>query len=224
VRFVWLDVSPAISLGRRREAGPSRIDDHAGMHPRAAPGSAPLHLLVGSAMLVAACGGGPPPRTTPSPVVPGPATPSFVVPAPPTAGASDRPSVRPQPTDVAFGDAWDAVVESFDTRMAEVMISNPLSEYDLVGTRLIDLIDQTRLQLSTLAPPASLREDALALDTAIGATLAMLEAIDPHGDRRSQAEAFQHALDDWVDRVLPLAQAIRDSLALPPVPPGDLQL
>jgi hypothetical protein len=194
------------------------------MHPRAAPGSAPLRLLVGSALLVAACGGGPTPKTTPSFVVPGPATPSSAASAPPTPGASDRPSVRPQPTDIAFGDAWVAVVESFDTLVAEVMISNPLSEYDLVGTRLIDLIDQTRLQLSTLSAPALLSEDVLALDGAIGATLAMLEAIDPHGNRSSQAAAFQHALDDWVDHVLPLAQTIRDSLALPPVPPGDLQL
>ncbi len=143
---------------------------------------------------------------------------------PPTPAASDGPSVRPQPSDAAFVDAWVAVVESFDSQVAEVMISNPLSEYDLVGTRLIDLIDQTRLQLSTLAPPARLSEDALALDAAIGATLGMLEAIDPHGNRLSQAAAFQRALDDWVDHVLPLAQAIRASLALPPVPPGDLQL
>jgi hypothetical protein len=37
-------------------------------------------------------------------------------------------------------------------------------------------------------------------------------------------DGFTLALDDWVANVRPRAQAIRDALGLPPVPPGDLQL
>jgi threonine dehydratase len=104
------------------------------------------------------------------------------------------------------------------------MISNPLSEWDLVGSRLIELIDETRRELSALAPPAGLGGNARALADAMAATRAMLEAIESHGSRTDQAEAFQRALDDWVDHVLPRAEAIRDMLGLPAVPPGDMQL
>ena len=58
----------------------------------------------------------------------------------------------------------------------------------------------------------------------MAATLAMLQAIEPHGPRTDQAEGYQRALDDWVEHVQPRARAIRDALGLPPVPPGDLQL
>ena len=141
-----------------------------------------------------------------------------------TPGFSDQPSGAPPSTGTAFGDAWIAVVEAYDDRATEVLIANPLSEWDLVGTWLIDLVGQTRGQLARLAPPTELRDEALALDQALAAALAMLEAIEPHGPRTDQAEAFQRALDDWIEHVQSRAEAIRDALGLPPIPPGDLQL
>ncbi len=165
-------------------------------------------------IVVAACSVAPAPTATPSVGPVGSVTP------PP----SDRPSESPPSTGTAFGDAWAAAVAAHDRGATEVMLANPLAEWDLVGTRLIDLVSRTRAELSSLAPPADLRSEALALDEAIGATLAMLEAIDPHGPRTDQADAFLRALDDWIDNVRPRAEAIRDALGLPPVPPGDLQL
>lgn len=135
-----------------------------------------------------------------------------------------RPSTPLPSTATTFADAWLAVVEPFDAHATEVMIANPLAEWDLVGTRLIDLVGQTRRQLAGLAPPAELAEAVRALDTAIATTQAMLEAIEPHGDRTRQAEAFQLALDDWAEHVRPRAEAIRAALGLPPAPPGDLHL
>jgi hypothetical protein len=164
-----------------------------------------IALLAGMAIAVAACSAAPAPL----------ATPTF----------ADAATATPPPsTGTAFGDAWAEVVAAHDRGAVEVMIANPLAEWDLVGTRLIDLVGQTRAQLSALAPPGEVRPGTVALDEAIGATLATLEAIDPHGPRPDQAAAFQAALDDWVDHVRPRAEAIRDALGLPPVPPGDLQL
>jgi len=170
--------------------------------------------LAGLAIVVAACSAVPAPTATPS--------------LAPVASATPQPSVRasdpPPSTGTAFGDAWAAAVDAHDRGATELMLANPLAEWDLVGTRLIDLVGQTRAQLSALAPPAEVRAETLALDEAIGMTLAMLEAIDPHGPRTDQAAAFLRALDDWVDNVRPRAEAIRDALGLPPAPPGDLQL
>jgi hypothetical protein len=182
------------------------------MHRSSSRGFRAIAVLAGLAVVVAAC------RVAPTPT----ATPSFVPGA--SATPSDRPSDPPPSTGTAFGDAWITVVEAHDDHATEVMIANPLSEWDLVGTRLIDLVGQTRGQLTGLGPPADLRDEVLALDGAMAATLAMLQAIEPHGPRPDQAEAYQRALDDWVEHVQPRAQAIRDALGLPPVPPGDLQL
>jgi hypothetical protein len=173
-----------------------------------------MAVLAGIAVAVAACSVAPAPD----------ATPSFAPAASVTPPPSERPSNPPPSTGTAFGDAWAAAVAAHDHGATEVMIANPLAEWDLVGARLIDLLGQTRAHLSALAPPADLRPETLALDEAIGATLEMLEAIDPHGPRTDQAAAFLRALDDWIDNVRPRAETIRDALGLPPVPPGDLQL
>jgi hypothetical protein len=173
-----------------------------------------IALLAGIAIVVAACGAAPAPTLAPS--------------LAPAASATPAPSVRasdaPPTTATAFGDAWAAVIAAHDQGATEVMLANPLAEWDLVGTRLIDLLVETRAQLGALAPPDELVPETLVLDEAIGATLAMLEAIDPHGPRTDQAAAFVEALDDWVDNVRPRAEAIREALSLPPAPPGDLQL
>jgi hypothetical protein len=182
------------------------------MHRSSSRGFPAIAVLAGLAIVVAACGVAPTPTVTPS-FAPG----ASVTP-------SDRPSDPRPSTGTAFGNAWITVVEAHDDHATEVMIANPLSEWDLVGTRLIDLVGRTRGQLAGLAPPAELRDEALALDDAMAATLAMLEAIEPHGPRTDQAEAYQRALDDWIEHVQPRAQAIRDALGLAPVPPGDLQL
>jgi len=173
-----------------------------------------IGLFVNLAIAVAACGGlpgsGGPPSRAPS--------------AAPTSEASDLPAAQSASTGARFADAWLALVEAYDAQATEVMISNPLSEWDLVGDRLVALVEGAHQQLMTLPSPAELSEDVQALDAALTRTLAMLEAIEPHGPRTGQAEAFQRALDDWVEHVQPLAAAIREALGLPPVPPGDLQL
>jgi hypothetical protein len=171
-------------------------------------------VLAGIAVVVAACSVAPAPA----------ATPSFAPAASASPPPSERPSSPPPSTGTAFGDAWAAAVTAHDHEATEVMIANPLAEWDLVGARLIDLLGQTRARLSALAPPADLRPETRTLDEAIGLTLGMLEAIDPHGPRTDQAAAFLRALDHWIDNVLPRAEAIRDALGLPPVPAGDLQL
>jgi hypothetical protein len=182
------------------------------MH-RSSSGFRAIVVLAGLAIVVAACA-----------VVPSPSATTSGASSTLTPAFSDRRSDPPPSTGTAFGDAWITVIEAHDDHATEVMIANPLSEWDLVGTRLIDIVGQTRGQLAGLAPPAELRDEALTLDDAMAATLAILEAIEPHGPRTDQAEAYQRALDDWVDHVQPRAQAIRDALGLPPVPPGDLQL
>ena len=204
--------------GGARGAGPRprllQMDDDAGMQSRTGPGPALIRLVAVAAIVVAACVGTRVPSGAPSMIsVP---SPTLSAPASPPGPASS--------TGEAFAHAWLDVAGTFDAQAAELMISNPLSEWDLVGFRFIDLIDETRRQLSVLAPPARLSDEVLALDAALAATLRMLAAIAPDAPRASQEEAFRRALDDWVEHVRPRAQAIRDALGLPPVPPGDVQL
>jgi hypothetical protein len=170
--------------------------------------------MVAVAIVGGACVAGPSPPATPPAV-------SATTAAP--AATEQPPDTEPSTGDV-FGDAWVAVVERYDAAAIELLISNPLSEYDLVGARLIELLEQTREQLSTLPVPTRLRQEVLDLDAAMGTTLALLKAIDPHGPRPDQAQAYQRALDDWSDHVRPHADAIRDALGWSPVPSGDLQL
>ena len=106
-----------------------------------------------------------------------------------------------------FADGWVAVVEALDQEAVELLIANPLSEYDLVGGRLIEVLEHAREELSALAPPERLRQEVGGLDRAMGAVLAQLGAIDPHGPRTDQATAYRQALDDWMDQVRPHAQA-----------------
>jgi hypothetical protein len=213
---------PRVAVGWRLAPVPpgrARIDDYGVMRERSYERRMGIAALAILAVIVATCGDGVAPSATPS--VGGtatPATPTFTV--DPTA----RPSAPLPSTAPTFADAWLAVVEPFDAQSTDLLISNPLSEWDLVGTRLIDLIGRTRGQLGELAPPAELDDDTGALDEAIGTTQAMLEAIEPHGDKTKQAEAFQLALDDWAEHVRPQAEAIRVALGLPPVPAGDLHL
>jgi hypothetical protein len=189
------------------------------MDRRTSRGFPAIGLLAGIAIAVVACSVAPAPTATPSVAPVASATP------PPSDRPSNPPPSDPPPsTGTAFGDAWAAAVAAHDHGATEVMIANPLAEWDLVGARLIGLVGQTRAQLAALEAPAELLLETLALDEATGATLAMLEAVDPHGPGTDQAEAFLRALDDWIDNVRPRAEAIRDALGLPPVPPGDLQL
>ena len=115
-------------------------------------------------------------------------------------------------------------MDAHDEAAVELLIANPLSEYDLVGNRLIDLVQGTRDRISALHPPAELATELGALEAAMAAILDELEQIDPHGARAAQSSAFQRALDDWIVAVTPHARAIRDALGLPPLPQGDLQL
>lgn len=178
------------------------------------PGRWVIRVLMGTFVAVAACGGTPAPSALPTPASAAPVTPT----------ASDRQTGAPPSPAQAFVDAWVAEIEAYDSGVTELLIANPLAEYDLVGLRLIDLVARTRELLSTVQPPSGLRAEVRALDDAMAATLARLEAIDPHGPRTEQAAAYRDALDDWVDHVRPIAQAIRDALGLAPVPAGDLQL
>jgi hypothetical protein len=171
-------------------------------------------LLAGAAIAVAACGGSVGLHPSASPVPAARATPVTSVAQPGSTPALGE----------AFVDAWAAFVGTHDEGATELLIANPISEYDLVGARLIDLIDRTRGDLSELTPPAALGEEVRALDASMAGTLALLRAIDPDAPRTDQEAAFRRALDDWVDHVIPDAQSIRDALGMAPVPAGDLQL
>src|SRR3990172_9564855 len=128
------------------------------------PPRSAIRLLACVALVVAACAAVRVPSAAPSSASPAPATPT----------ASAARSGKPPSTEPTFIDAWTVVVEAHNARATELLISNPVSEYDLVGARLIELIAQTRAELSTLAPPPRVREEVLQLADAIAATLVML--------------------------------------------------
>jgi len=146
---------------------------------------------------------------------------------PPPTGPEGSPSADPSQLDAdeqAFADAYLALAAVHDSGVVELLIANPLAEFDLVGVPLTDLVDLTRQQLADLPPLAATAEHVAALDREMAATVALLRAIEPHGPRRDMATSYTSALDYWIDHVRPESEAIRTRLALPPVPFGDLQL
>jgi hypothetical protein len=159
-----------------------------------------------------------------SPTPPGPAG-SAPRPSP---GGTERPTSRspsPLTTDERiFADAYLARAEGHDRQVVELLIANPLSEYDLVGVPLTDLLDETRRLMAALPAPASVADRLAILDREVTATVALLGAIDPHGPRGDIASEYTAALDYWADHVRPVSEAVRALLGLPAVPLGDLQL
>jgi hypothetical protein len=176
-----------------------------------------IALAIGA--LAGACGGGLPGGELP----PSPSrSPQAVLEASPPVVVASLPAGSVAPA--AFAAAWAALVEAHDTAAVDLLIANPLAEYDLVGNRLTDLVRGTRDRVAAIEPPAALTTEVRAVETSMSAILDRLERIDPHGPRAEQATAFQDALDAWIADLEPHAAAIRDALGLPPVPPGDLQL
>ncbi len=145
-------------------------------------------------------------------------------------GASIAPTTRATPAgslaagERAFADAFLALATEHNRACTEILLSNPLAEFDLVGSRLIEQVIDTRAMLRSLpAPPltAALVGD---LSDAIASTITLLQAVDPHGPRVDQATAYQVALDHWVAEVQPVANEIRAVLGVLDATTGDLQL
>ncbi len=151
--------------------------------------------------------------------------------APPgSPGSSIAPTARATPSrslsggEQAFADAFLALADTHNRACTEILLSNPLSEFDLVGSRLIAQVVETRAGLDSLPPTSLTAGLAGDLSDAIADTIALLEAVDPHGPRVDQATAYQAALDQWVAQVQPVAGDIRAALGLPNATTGDLQL
>jgi hypothetical protein len=145
----------------------------------------------------------------------------------PSTGPVDRspPGQRPLETDEQrFADAYRGLAETHNIQASDLLISNPLAEYDLVGIRLVDLIDRTREQLSELPGLSPMDGPVGELGREMAATVTLLRAIDPHGSASERAMRYQAALDRWVERVQPRSDAIRAELGLPPSTTGDLRL
>lgn len=128
------------------------------------------------------------------------------------------------PTQHAFADAYRTLAETHNREATDLLIANPLAEFDLVGTRLMELIDRTREGLTGLPAVAQTASRVHRVDVEMGATVALLRAIDPHGPPDQRATQYQRALDYWVEHVQPESDAIRAALGLPPSASGDLRL
>ena len=140
---------------------------------------------------------------------------------------ADRPAASQgplSPDEQAFAEAYRTLAETYDHQATDLLIANPLSEFDLVGSRLTDLIDRTRQQLAGLPPLALTADQVRAVEREMAATLALLREVDPHGPQDEQATTYQRALDYWVEHVQPVSDAIRAALGLPPSATGDLRL
>jgi hypothetical protein len=133
------------------------------------------------------------------------------------------PTASPTPSAAAVG-GYLGLATGFDDATTEIQIANPLAEFDLVGARLIELIESTRQRLAALPPSGATAHRLRQLDVEMAATVDLLRAIDPHGPRDQTATRYQQALDYWVDHVAPITAAIRSALSLPPPPGGDLKL
>ncbi len=139
-------------------------------------------------------------------------------------GAPATPGRSHGPDEQAFADAFLALADEHNRACTEILLANPLAEFDLVGARLTDQVIETRSRLASL-PRLELTSTLVGdLDSAIADTIALLEAVDPHGPRVDQATAYQAALDHWVAHVLPVANEIRAVVGLPDATTGDLQL
>jgi hypothetical protein len=198
-------------------------------------------LLAATAAVAAGCGVGAGPSVdAPSGSNPAPsraATATITAPAPsrsldparqpPSAATSSAPLVSPgQPTGdvLAFADAYRTLTDAYARARDDIIIANPLSEFDLVGNRLIDLLEATRSQLAGLPRLDVTAEPMRRLDQEMAATLRLLRALEPHGPRAQQAEQYQQALDYWIDHVVPVANEIRAAVGLPRSQPVDLGL
>jgi hypothetical protein len=126
--------------------------------------------------------------------------------------------------ELAFAEAYLGLATTHDAQATDLLIANPLAEFDLVGERLIDLLDQTRQQVAEL-PSIPLTAGRMRdLEHELGETVELLRAVDPHGPPVDMATEYQHALDYWIEHVHPVSEAIRASLGLPPPATGDLRL
>ncbi len=128
------------------------------------------------------------------------------------------------PDEQAFADAFLALADEHNRACTEILLANPLAEFDLVGARLTDQVIDTRGRLASLPPLELTRTLVGDLDSAIAGTIGLLDAVDPHGPRVDQATAYQVALDHWVAHVLPVSNEIRALVGLPDATTGDLQL
>jgi hypothetical protein len=124
----------------------------------------------------------------------------------------------------SFADAWVGLVETYDRQCTDLLMANPLAEFDLVGTRLIDLVDETRGRIADLPPLALTAGEVRSVELEMAATVTLLRMVDPHGPRADQAQQYQLALDHWIERVKPASDAIRAALGLPSSGTGDLRL
>lgn len=189
----------------------------------------PRPILAGLVVLAAVAFGllGPsglfgPPGRAPGVAVSAPPVPS---PAATRAAVVPTASHRPLSADEqAFADAYLGLAESYDRQVSDLLIANPLAEFDLVGTRLTDLVDLTRGQLAGLPALALTAGQVEELEREMAAAVALLRGIDPHGPAVERATTYQRALDYWIEHVRPLSDAIRAAVGLPPSASGDLRL
>lgn len=129
-----------------------------------------------------------------------------------------------RPDEQAFAEAYLELAESYNRQASDVLIANPLSEFDLVGVRLIDLVDLTRAQLSDL-PALTLTSGQVGeLESEMAAVGSQLRGIDPHGPELDRATAYRRALDYWTEHVQRASDAIRAAVGLAPSASGDLRL
>jgi hypothetical protein len=185
-----------------------------------------LAVTLAAALVVEACGASPAPSAaSPAPSSTGsPAGGPGRTPSSPAASAPAVPVRSLSPDEQALADAFNALADEHNRAITELMISNPLAEWDLVGVPLAALVAglPDRLAGLPLAPLTQATVQRLA--DAVTATGALLSAIDPHGPRVEQAAAYAQALDDWITHVLPLDLELRAHLGLPPPASGDLRL
>ena len=124
----------------------------------------------------------------------------------------------------AFAGAYVELAESYNRQASDILIANPLSEFDLVGARLIDLVELTRAQLNDLPGLALSAGQVGELERQMAAVGSQLRAIDPHGPELERATAYRLALDYWTEHVQPASDAIRSAVGLAPSASGDLRL
>jgi hypothetical protein len=70
-----------------------------------------------------------------------------------------------------FAEAYRNLAEDHDRDVTDLLIANPLSEFDLVGTRLIERLRETREELASLRPLAETVGRVRELESGIDATL-----------------------------------------------------
>lgn len=146
-------------------------------------------------------------------------------PAATRAAALPAGSQRPLRADeLEFAEAYGDLAESYNRQASDLLIANPLSEFDLVGVRLTDLVDLTRARLADLPAITLTTGKVDELEREMAAVADLLRAIDPHGPATERATTYQRALDYWVERVQPVSDSIRAAVGLAPSPSGDLRL